>query len=333
MDSKNILVMGAGSWGTALAIHLSSNNHRTIIWSHNSSHCQELNSDNENKRYLPNIKFPTLLSAESNWKTIINDVDIILICVPSHAYETIVSMLSPYLKTQGIVWATKGLCHSSNKFLSEINFERLPKHIQSAIITGPSFAREVAQKLPTAVAIASNNLNFAKKIQEIFRSSTFRSYVTDDLIGTQIGGAVKNILAIATGISDGMGFGANARSAIITRGLAELKRLGSFFGAREETLMGLSCVGDLILTCTDDQSRNRRFGILLGQGMEITNANQKIGQVVEGIKTTKLIHNIIMSKKIEMPIVEQVYKILYNGINPNEALKNLMHRSEKEESI
>jgi glycerol-3-phosphate dehydrogenase (NAD(P)+) len=331
MKINTTLVMGAGSWGTALAIHLSHYGHNTTLWSHNREHCTEIEKYRENKRYLPNAKIPDKLAITHDWKNEINRADMVLVCVPSHAYEALIKEIAPYIQKQGILWATKGFCQKSYKFLHEITTENLPKGTPSAIITGPSFAKEVAQFMPTAVLIASENTTFAKNAQELFKSPTFRSYITSDIIGAQVGGAVKNVLAIATGISDGMGFGANARAGLITRGLAEMVRLGEALGANKNTLMGLSGIGDLILTCTDNQSRNRRYGLALGRGLTSEEANKEIGQVVEGIPTTQSIYNIAKLNHVQMPIVNQMYEVLYNDTSPKSAFHNLMNRAEKKE--
>ena len=331
MKINKTLILGAGSWGTALAIHLSHYGHNTSLWSHNLEHSHELKKYRENKRYLPNIPLPDTLTITHDWKNEISTADIVLICVPSHAYEVTIKQIAPYIQKQGVLWATKGFCQKSYKFLHEITKENLPKGTPSAILTGPSFAKEVAKLMPTAVLIASENKTFAKTTQELFKSPTFRSYITSDIIGAQIGGAVKNVLAIATGISDGMGFGANARAGLITRGLAEMVRLGEALGANKNTLMGLSGIGDLILTCTDNQSRNRRYGIALGKGLSSEEANKEIGQVVEGVPTTKSIYNLAKLNHINMPIVNQIYEVLYHDISPKSAFYNLMNRTEKQE--
>ena len=327
------LVMGAGSWGTALAIHLAHYGHSTAIWSYKKSQVKALQNNRENSDFLPGIPFPKNLHATYDWKTSLKSVDMVLIAVPSNAFGDILKEIAPYLSGQGILWATKGFCHDSYRFLHEIAEEILPKGTPMGLITGPSFAKEVANFLPTAVVIASMDQAFAKDVQCLFNAPTFRTYITNDLVGVQIGGAVKNALAIATGISDGMKFGVNARAGLITRGLAEMIRLGTALGAKEKTLMGLSGMGDLILTCTDNQSRNRRYGLALGAGESSEDAIKKIGQVVEGIPTTLSIYHLAKKHKVSMPIVEQVYHVLYDGLSAQDAVKNLMMRVAKPESL
>ncbi len=334
MSRSKILVLGAGSWGTALAIQLSQNkSNHVYLWSWKKDHCQQMKQENENSQFLPGCQFQENLEICDDWKAVINDIDDILIGVPSSAFESTVKELASHIHKQGVIWATKGFCHDSYKFLHEIAQEYLPKHTPLAIITGPSFAKEVANHLPTAVVIAGSDDFFNQKMQTAFTSENFRVYVTHDLIGAQVGGALKNALAIATGISDGLGFGANARIGLITRGMVELQKLGQVLGAEPETLMGLSGLGDLVLTCTDNQSRNRQFGLQIGAGLTMDEALKSIGQVVEGIPTAKSIYNLGKQKGIELPIVEQIYRVLFNDLSPKEAVKNLMSRVPKAEQI
>lgn len=334
MSKNKILVLGAGSWGTALAIQLSQNkSNQVYLWSWKKEHCQKMQQENENSQFLPGCTFNSNLEICEQWESIISEVDDILVGVPSSAFEETVKNIAPHIKNQGVIWATKGFCHESYKFLHEIAGEYLPKQTPLAIITGPSFAKEVANHLPTAVVIAGHNDEFNKKMQEAFTSANFRVYITHDLVGAQVGGALKNALAIATGISDGLGFGANARIGLITRGMVELQKLGQALGAESETLMGLSGLGDLILTCTDNQSRNRQFGLQIGAGLTMDEALKSIGQVVEGIPTAKSIYYLGQDKGIELPIVEQIYNVLFKELSPKDAVKNLMSRVPKSEQI
>ena len=268
--SKNILVLGAGSWGTALALQLAYSGHNVRLNSWRKEHNEQMLTDNNNIKYIPSIeKFPENLQAINNWKAEISNFDEILISTPSSGFKDTLNNLKEVIKpNQGIISATKGFCHKSYKLLSEMAKEILP-NTNFAIITGPSFAKEVANQLPTAVVVACANIDYAEKAQGLFSTDTFRCYTTTDIIGAQVGGAVKNVLAIAAGISAGMNFGVNAHAALITRGLAEMKRLGMAMGAKEDTFLGLSCLGDLLLTCSDNQSRNRRFGLYVGQGHRI----------------------------------------------------------------
>ena len=332
--SNKILVLGAGSWGTALAIQLAQNkDNKVTLWSWKVEHCQKMIDEGNNHQFLPDCPFPKNLSVCLDWRKVIDQVDDVLIGVPSSAFENTIQEISNGLKHQGVIWATKGFCHDSYKFLHEIAQQYVPKTTPLAIITGPSFAKEVAKHLPTAVVIAGSNERFNQKMQQAFTSDNFRVYITDDLIGAQVGGALKNAMAIATGISDGLGFGANARVGLITRGMVELKKLGHVLGAKPETLMGLSGLGDLILTCTDNQSRNRQFGLQMGAGLSMNEALKSIGQVVEGIPTAKSIYHLAKHHHIELPIVEQVYNVLFNQLNPKQAVKNLMSRVPKAEKI
>jgi len=332
--SNTILVLGAGSWGTALAIQLAQNkSNKVLLWSWKEEHCNQMLSEKQNSQFLPGCYFPENLEVISQWQKVINKVDNILIGVPSSAFESTIKDIAPHIKNQGIIWATKGFCHDSYKFLHEIAAEYVTSKVPLAIITGPSFAKEVASQLPTAVVVAGISDEFNRKMQIAFTSNNFRVYTTNDLIGAQVGGALKNALAIATGISDGLGFGANARVGLITRGMVELQKLGLALGAKSETLMGLSGLGDLVLTCTDNQSRNRQFGLQLGAGLSMEEALISIGQVVEGIPTAKSIHYLAKEKNIDLPIVEQVYKVLFENLAPQEAVKNLMSRVPKSEQI
>ena len=258
-------VLGAGSWGTALAIQLASNGHQVSAWDHDAELLSALTADNENKRYLSGCKFPTTLNAEHDLATAINDADFILSVVPSYAMRVVCEQLKPLQHTKKFIWATKGFEKQTKMMMHQVVEDVLGKDIQSAVLSGPSFAKEVADSLPTAVTLASSDIDYAKELATYFHSDNFRVYISDDVIGVELGGTVKNVLAIAAGIVDGLGFGANARAALVTRGLAEMMRLGAALKANPKTLMGLAGIGDLVLTCTDDQSRNRRLGLALSR--------------------------------------------------------------------
>ena len=332
MKAGSISVLGAGSWGTALAILLSQKGKTCCLWAHNRDHIQRLASDRSNQRYLADIHFPDSLILEDNLEQVIADSEIILISVPSHAFRETLKNIKPFLNPgQYIAWASKGLEANSHKLLSQILSEELGDQIPFAVISGPTFAREVATGLPTAVTVASNNDEFAKKLADRLHTDTFRAYTSSDVIGVQIGGAVKNVLAIAAGIADGLGFGANTRTALITRGLAELSRLGHQLNAEATTFMGLAGLGDLVLTCTDDQSRNRRFGKALASGSNPEQAFADIGQVVEGALTAKVIHEFSAELNVDMPICEQVYRVIYEGLSPKQAVTELLERRQKAE--
>lgn len=323
-----ITVLGAGSYGTALAITLSRNGSPVYLWAHNAEHCQAMQQTRQNQRFLPDISFPDTLSIESDLKTAVQKARDLLIVVPSHVFDETIEKIKPFLRPDSrILWATKGLERDTGRLLQEVVREKLGENYPLAILSGPTFAKELAQGLPTAIALASDDLTFAEELQaRIHCSKHFRVYLNQDMIGVQLGGAIKNVIAIAAGISDGMGFGANARTALITRGLAEISRLGQSLGANPNTFMGMSGLGDLVLTCTDNQSRNRRFGLLLGQGKAIEQSIEDIGQVVEGFYNTRETHLLAQRQGIEMPISEQIYQILFERKNVQQATLSLLGR-------
>lgn len=332
-QSKRLCVLGAGSWGTALAILLARNGHQTSLWGHNPSAMERLHQDRCNQRYLPDISFPEQLQVEADLNKALAAVDLVLVAVPSSGFRQVLQRIKPLLpENAGLVWATKGLEHGTRKLLSEVCDEELDPSVVTAVISGPTFAMEVAKGLPTALTVASADSEFALDLAETFHNDTFRVYTSSDMVGLQIGGAVKNVLAIAAGVSDGLGFGANARSALITRGLAEMSRLGLGLGGHMETFMGLAGLGDLVLTCTDNQSRNRRLGLALGQGLSRAVALEQINQVVEGIQTAEEIYTLASINGVEMPIVEQVYAVLFQDKSPQNAVKSLLLRHIKAES-
>lgn len=323
-------VLGAGSWGTALAVHLSFSGYETMLWARDSQHVAEMQSQRENTRYLPGIAFPSKLTIDSHIEHTLAHVDVVLLATPSGVFETMLHQIKPLINsTQILLSATKGLTENGD-FMSDLAHTVLP-NTRYALLSGPSFAKEVARHLPTTVIIASQNKECAHQLAHAFSKNVFRVYSSHDLIGVQIGGAVKNILAVAVGISDGMGFGANARAALITRGLREMKRLVLAAGGELTTIMGLAGLGDLVLTCTDNQSRNRRLGLAIGQGKSIQEAQHEIGQVIESISTSALIQTLIKRFHVEMPITEQVYQVLHHRLEPKQAVKNLFARSIKAE--
>lgn len=319
-----IAVLGAGSWGTALAMLLARNGHEVILWGHNADHMNAMQQVGCNTVYLPDFPFPTNMTCSSDLAATVANADDVLIVVPSHAYNELLQRLKPLLKAStGVAWSSKGFCDS--KCLHEVAQEYLGTRT-TAVISGPSFAKEVAQGLPTAVVVASDDSDYAAKWAQYLSSDTFRPYQSSDVIGVEIAGAVKNILAIATGIAAGLQLGSNAQAALITRGLAEITRLGLAMGAQPETFMGLAGMGDLVLTCTDNQSRNRRFGFALGQGKSVADAKKSIAQVIEGIDATAEAHQLAKKYHVEMPIVEQVYNILYQHASVKTAVQALLAR-------
>jgi glycerol-3-phosphate dehydrogenase (NAD(P)+) len=328
-DAKQTFaVLGAGSWGTALAMLLADNGHPTTLWAHSSAHAEALRRDRCNTRYLPEVAFPPGLEISADLTEIVPTADIVLLVVPSHAFRETLHKIKPLLQPQQkVAWGTKGLEPDTRKLLHQLAREELGTRVSTAVVSGPTFAREVAHKLPGAVTVASEDQDFALALARALHNDHFRAYTGSDVIGVEIGGAVKNVLAIAAGTADGLGFGANARAALIARGVAEILRLGVALGARNETFMGLTGLGDLVLTCTDDQSRNRRLGLALGQGKNMDETIQAIGQVVEGINTSREIHALAQDHNVDMPITEQVYLILHEGHTPRDAVQALMERA------
>lgn len=327
--NADIAVIGAGSWGTALAIHLARNNQVVHLWGKEPNQMQAMQIARCNEFYLPDVKFPEKLQPKIKLQDALQNVSDVLIVVPSHAFRSTLQEIKPFITKQTrIVWATKGVDPASHHLLHEVAKEIL-NEIPVAILSGPNFAKEVANNSPTATTIASQDKNFLKDLVTRFHSKNFRVYTSDDVAGVELGGAMKNVLAIAVGIVDGLNLGANARAALITRGLAEVMRLGAALGGKQETFTGLSGVGDLVLSCTDNQSRNRRFGLALGAGKPREIAENEIGQVVEGVRTAKEIFHLAQQYKVEIPICEQVYRLIYENISPQEALNNLLSREPK----
>lgn len=328
-----IAVLGAGSWGTALAILLARNGHPVRLWGNEPEVMAELAREGRNARYLPDNPFPPGLVPVAELDQALADGADILLAVPSHAFREVLTALAPRLGPGfRLAWATKGLEMATGLLLHQVAEQVLPAGTPLAVISGPTFAREVAAGLPTAATVAGTDLATAEHFAERLRGSTFRPYTSTDLNGVELGGALKNVLAIAAGISDGLGFGANSRAALITRGLAEMIRLGEALGGQRETFMGLAGVGDLVLTCTDDQSRNRRMGLALGRGQSREDAHQAIDQVVEGVDTAREIHKLGKQYDVELPITEQVYRVLYKGLDPHEAVHALLAREPKVET-
>lgn len=332
--SYQIAVFGAGSWGTALAMQLAHNGVNTALWGRDRDQMALMAANRCNARYLPDIAFPAHLSAVMTVAEAVEQTADVLVAVPSHAFRDTLRAIRPHL-TPGarIAWATKGLEPGTRKFLHEIVEEELGEDHDTAVISGPTFAREVALGLPTAVTVASADEDCAQHFASLLHGNAFRAYTSADVVGVEIGGACKNVLAIAAGIADGLGFGANTRAALITRGLAEMMRLGAACGGERETLMGLAGLGDLVLTCTDNQSRNRRVGLGLGQGLSVEQAVKDIGQAVEGVKSAPELHRLALAQGVEMPITTQVYRVLCEGLAPQAAVEALLAREQKPETV
>jgi len=332
MTNRPIVVLGAGAWGTALALHLANSGQHVHLWSIETDHIEQMRKERTNNRYLPGFAFPSSLHPIADLSEAIQNVNDILIAVPSAGFRDTLLLLKPFIKTsQCIVWATKGLDMEKGQLLHETAQEILGTKNKYAVLSGPSFASEVAAGLPTAVAIASKHSDFAQELLTRFNRNMFRVYLSSDITGVEIGGVVKNVLAIATGISDGMGFGANARCALIARGLAEMVRLGTALGANIETLIGLAGLGDLVLTCTDDQSRNRQFGLALGKNQNMAAAEKSIGHVVEGKRNAELVIQLAKKHHVDMPISEMIVAILQERLTPKDAMQNLLAREPKRE--
>lgn len=330
-NSTSIAVLGAGSWGTALALLLAGNGVHTRLWGHEPEHMQALLRDKQNHTFLPGFGFPDTLLPCVTLQEAVAHCDDILVVVPSYGFRDLLGSLKPLLGSGSrIAWATKGFEAGSGKLMHEVIQEVLGDR-PMAVLSGPTFALEVAHGLPTAMTIAANQPDFGAHLADLLHNKTFRAYTGSDLAGVEIGGAVKNVLAIAAGAADGLNFGANTRAALITRGLHEMSRLGKVWNCDPQTFMGLAGIGDLALTCTDDQSRNRRMGIALARGQSAEDAQKEIGQAIEGVGAAREIHRLSVKHGIDMPICEQTYQVLFEGLDPRTAVGNLLHRQKKAE--
>lgn len=324
---KTITVLGAGSWGTALALLLARRGLSVRLWGHNPEHMQTLQRDRCNKRYLPDCTFPECLVVESNLSLALQDVADVLVVVPSFAFRAVLMSARPYFcDNVRLVWGTKGLDPAKGQFLDAVVTEVLGRQIPMAALSGPSLAKEVAAGLPTAVTIASPDDAFLADLLAYYHGDLFRVYQSNDMVGVELFGLCKNIFAIAAGISDGLQLGENARSALITRALTEMGRLAEVLGGSPETLVSLAGVGDLMLTCTADGSRNRRFGLALGEGVTVDLAQARIGQTVEGLHNVKLVHQLAQKNNVEMPITEQIFGVIEHGLSPKKAAAVLLAR-------
>lgn len=327
-----IAVLGAGSWGTALAIQFARSGRPVLLWGRDREELARLERDRCNRRYLPEAPFPAGLRIQPEFERAVDGAVDILIALPSHAFRETLERLAPVLHHgQRVAWATKGFELDSGLLPHEVARNVLGADVPIAVLSGPTFAKEVGRGLPTAMTVASPDEPFAEELARTLSGQNFRAYTSPDIVGVEVGGAVKNVLAIATGISDGMGYGANTRIALITRGLVEMTRLGVALGAREETFRGLAALGDLVLTCTDDQSRNRRFGLAIAAGRSVEQAQREIGQVVEGVQSARAVRRVAARAGVEMPITEEVYAVLHEGGDVREAVKRLMGRELKRE--
>ena len=322
-----IVVLGAGSWGTALAIQFARSGRPTVLWGRAEDDPAELARARRNERYLPGAVFPPSLVVEPDLAKAIASGNDLLLAVSSSAFRIVLQQVKPLLGARArVAWASKGFELSTGKLPHQVAREVLGPGVPIAVLSGPTFAREVGAGLPTAIAVASPDAEFALQLARSVSAGNFRAYTQSDIVGVEIGGAVKNVIAIAAGGSDGMGYGSNSRIFLITRGLAEMVRLGVALGARQETLMGLAGLGDLVLTCTDDQSRNRRFGRALASGKPIDQAIAEIGQVVEGYHAAKAVHLVAKKQAVDMPICESVYRVLYEGKSIPDVVQSMLQR-------
>lgn len=334
-QNNNIAVIGAGSWGTALAKVLSDKGHRVLLWGHNPKDMNAIQKKRENSKYLTGFELANTLTATSDLKQAVTGQATIVMAVPSHVTREIFKQITPFLQTDAIiVSATKGIENETLVTMTQLLAEELAQagiKGHTAVLSGPSFAKEVAQRIPTAVTVAANSNAVAERIQNLFFTDRFRVYTSTDLIGLELGGALKNPIAIAAGICDGAGLGTNTRAALITRGLTEITRLGVKMGASPLTFAGLGGLGDLVLTCTGDLSRNRTVGVKLGQGMTLDAILAEMKMVAEGVKTTKSSWNLAQREGVEMPILEQMYKVLYENKPCSKAIEALLNRDQKGE--
>lgn len=332
-SSVPIAVLGAGSWGTALAIQFARTSRPTLLWGRDRDQLTALHRDRVNQRYLPDAPFPPALAIEVDLTSILGRVRDVVVAVPSHALRGLLEEIAPQ-RSAGLrlAFATKGFELSTGLLPHQVTEEILGSSVPKAVISGPTFAKEVGAGLPTAMTIAASDEVFARDLAQSISGDSFRAYTSTDITGVEIGGAVKNVMAIGAGISDGLGFGANTRIALITRGLVEMTRLGVALGARKETFMGLAGLGDLVLTCTDNQSRNRRFGLAIASGATIEGAQRTIGQVVEGVLAARAVREVAGKAGVEMPICEQLYRVVHEGLAPKAAVKELMSRALKPEA-
>jgi glycerol-3-phosphate dehydrogenase (NAD(P)+) len=325
-------VLGAGSWGTALAIQLARSGRATRLWGRDVAQLHAMAQDRRNVRYLPAARFPESLTVSSDLPSVLHGSLDVLVSVPSHSFRTLLREIAPRLdQATRVAWATKGFELDSGKLPHQVAREVLGSERPMAVLSGPTFAKEVGAGLPTAMTIASPDARFAHALAQGLSSNNFRAYTSTDIVGVEVGGAVKNVLAVGAGLADGLGFGSNTRIALITRGLVEMTRLGVTLGAKRETFMGLAGLGDLVLTCTDDQSRNRRFGLLLAGGKTPEQALAEIGQAVEGYPAAKAVRTVAKRANVDMPICEGLYDVLYEKRPARDVVKDLMTRPIKAE--
>jgi len=331
---EKIAVMGAGAWGTTLAGLLADAGHDVTLWVFEADLADRMGSSRINDVFLPDYVLPEGLSVTNDIQEAVRGKAIVLMVTPSHVTRGILETMAPHVDPDAsFITASKGIENETLMTMDEVMRDVLPAgyHGRISVLSGPSFAKEVCKRLPTAVTVASRDPEEARRMQDVFNTDNFRVYTNTDVTGVELGGSVKNVMAIAAGCSDGLGFGHNTRAALITRGIAEMSRLGRAMGANSLTFSGLSGIGDLVLTCTGDLSRNRTVGLKLGQGMKLDEILSEMKMVAEGVKTTKSVRGLAMKHGVEMPITEQVYELLYEDAEPKQVVRKLMSRELKEE--
>ncbi|MFD1707126.1 NAD(P)H-dependent glycerol-3-phosphate dehydrogenase [Siminovitchia sediminis] len=333
-QKENIAVIGAGSWGTALALVLADNGHQVQLWMRNKKQLKEINEQQTNHKYLPDIKLPENIKGFVSLEESLKGTDTAIIAVPTKAIrETLRQIIKIIHIPFTFVHVSKGVEPDTLKRISEMIEEEVPDHLLNAVVvlSGPSHAEEVSLRHPTTVTVSSKHMKAAEQVQDLFMNQHFRVYTNPDLVGVEIGGALKNVIALAAGISDGLGYGDNAKAALITRGLAEITRLGTKMGANPLTFSGLAGIGDLIVTCTSVHSRNWKAGNMLGKGCKLEEVLDNMGMVVEGVRTTKAAYQLAQKYQINMPLTEALYHVLFNGMEPKQAVDQLMMRLRKNE--
>lgn len=331
--AKNISIIGDGGWGTTLAILLSGKAHKVTLWGAFPEYTELVKAKRVNAKFLPGIKIPQEIDITSSLNEAMEDKEVIVLAVPSQHMRSVLTRLTPYkLSGKVFVSVTKGIENKTLKRMSEIERELLGK-VEICVLSGPSIAHEVAKGSPTTLVASSDNLALAKEIQDVFITDRFRVYANSDVIGVELGGSLKNVIAIASGISDSLGFGTNAKAALLTRGLVEMTRLGVAMGARKDTFYGLSGLGDLTTTCISEYSRNHHFGEEIGKGKSLAQALKETEMVVEGVATTESAYELAKKHKVEMPIIGEIYKVLYEGKDPKKGVHDLMTRSPREEGF
>jgi glycerol-3-phosphate dehydrogenase (NAD(P)+) len=325
-------VIGAGSWGTALAIQCARAGHPTRLWGRDAAMLEAMQRARRNERYLPDAQFPQSLEAVADLSQALSGARDVLVAVPSSAFRAVLLEIGAHLDDgTRLAWASKGFERHTGLLPHQVAADVLGDR-PGAVLSGPTFAREVGAGLPTAMTVASRDGEFARELALRLSGPQFRAYTQSDIVGVEVGGAVKNVIAVGSGIADGMGFGANTRVALITRGLAEMMRLGLALGAERRTFMGLAALGDLVLTCTDDQSRNRRLGLALGRGRSLEEAQRDIGQVVEGVTAASAVRLVAEREGVDMPICLEVYRVMHEARPVRDALQALMGREVRSET-